>query len=106
MVRALFLALVFLSGSVLAQYPSKPVRFIVTYPPGGGADAVARLLAPRLGERLGQPVVVENRAGASGTIGAEFVARSAPDGYTLLYDASSYAVNPSLYPKLSYDARR
>ncbi len=84
-------------------YPAKPVRLIVTYPPGGGADTMARLLSPKLGEALGQPVLVENRAGASGTIAADLVAKSSPDGYTLMLDAANYAVNPSLYPKLPYD---
>ncbi len=84
-------------------YPGKPVRLIVTYPPGGGADTMARLLSPKLGEALGQPVLVENRAGAGGTIGADLVAKSTPDGYTLMLDATNYAVNPSLYPKLPYD---
>ena len=87
----------------LAQYPSKPVRMVVSYPPGGGADTVARMLAPKMQEALGQPVIVENRAGASGTLAAGEVAKAAPDGYTLMLDASSYAVNPSLYSKLAYD---
>lgn len=85
------------------SWPAKPIRLIVTYPPGGGADTVARLLSPKLGEYLGQPILVDNRPGASGTIGAELVAKSPADGYTLMLDASSYAVNPSLYPKLAYD---
>src|SRR5688572_17961579 len=106
MIKTLIAALLVFPLTALAQYPSKPVRMIVTYPPGGGADTMARLLAPRLGESLGQPVIVENRPGASGTIGADYVARSAPDGLTLMLDASSYAVNPSLYPKLPYDPRR
>jgi tripartite-type tricarboxylate transporter receptor subunit TctC len=84
-------------------YPTKPIRLIVTYPAGGGADLMARLVAPKMAESLGQPVVVENKGGASGQIGAAEVARAAPDGYTLLLDASSYAVNPSLYAKLPYD---
>ncbi len=84
-------------------FPSKPLRLIVTYPPGGGADLMARLIAPNMSETLGQPVVVENKAGASGQIAASDVARSAPDGYTLMLDASSFAVNPSLYAKLPYD---
>jgi tripartite-type tricarboxylate transporter receptor subunit TctC len=88
----------------LAQgYPNKPVRIVVTYPPGGGADLMARLIAPKMGESLGQPVVVENKPGASGQIGAAEVARAAPDGYTIMLDASSFAVNPSLYAKLPYD---
>src|SRR4051812_8826619 len=88
-----------LCENAAGQYPSKPIRLIVTYPPGGGADVMARLLAPHVGQSLGQPVVVENRPGASGTIGADFVAKAPADGYTLMLDASSYAVNPSLYPK-------
>ncbi|HRE20651.1 MAG TPA: tripartite tricarboxylate transporter substrate binding protein [Rhabdaerophilum sp.] len=88
----------------LAQsFPTKPVRLVVTYPPGGGADLMARLIAPKMGEALGQTVVVENKAGASGQIGAGEVARAAPDGHTIMLDASSFAVNPSLYAKLPYD---
>ncbi len=81
----------------------KTITLVVSYPAGGGADLMARLIAPRLAENLGQPVVVENRPGASGTLAAQHVARSAPDGSTLLLDASSYAVNPALFPKLPYD---
>ncbi|MBK7660293.1 MAG: tripartite tricarboxylate transporter substrate binding protein [Betaproteobacteria bacterium] len=93
-----------ISPAALAQaFPTKPVKIIVTYPPGGGADLMARLIAPKMAEALGQPVVVENKAGASGQIGAGEVARAAPDGYTLMLDAANYAVNPSLYPKLPYD---
>ena len=76
---------------------------IVSYPPGGGADLMARLVAPKMQEALGQPVVVENKPGASGQIAANEVARAAPDGHTLLFDASSFAVNPSLYSSLPYD---
>jgi tripartite-type tricarboxylate transporter receptor subunit TctC len=87
------------------DYPSKPVRIVVTYPPGGGADIMARLIAQKLTTALGQTFLVENKPGASGQIGALSVAKSAPDGYTLMVDASSYAVNPtlSLFPKLPYD---
>lgn len=81
----------------------KPISLIVSYPAGGGADAMARLISPKLAELLGQPVVVENKAGASGTLAAGQVARAAPDGATLLLDASSFAVNPALFPKLPYD---
>jgi len=87
-------------------YPTKPIRIIVTYPAGGGADAMARLIAPKLGEALGQPVLVENRGGASGTIAAELVAKSAPDGATLMLAATAFAVNHSLYPKLPYDPEK
>jgi tripartite-type tricarboxylate transporter receptor subunit TctC len=81
----------------------KPITLLVSYPAGGGADAMARLIAPKMAEVLGQPVVVENKAGASGTIAAGQVARANPDGTTLLLDASSFAVNPALFPKLPYD---
>jgi tripartite-type tricarboxylate transporter receptor subunit TctC len=92
------------SGFTQTAYPSKPITLVVTYPPGGGADAMARLIAPKMGEALGQTIVVENRPGASGQIGAAAVAKANPDGYTLMLDASSFSVNPSLYPKLPYDS--
>jgi tripartite-type tricarboxylate transporter receptor subunit TctC len=95
------------AGAAIAQtFPSKPISLIVTYPAGGGADAMARLIAPKLGELLGQSVVVENKPGASGQIGASAVAKAAPDGYTLMLDASSFSVNPALYPKLPYDSEK
>lgn len=81
----------------------KPITLVVSYPAGGGADVMARLIAPRMAEALGQPVVVDNRPGASGTIAAGQVARATPDGSTLLLDASSFAVNPALFDKLPYD---
>src|SRR2546421_7062454 len=89
----------------LAQsYPTKPIRLIVPYPAGGATDFFARLVFPKVGDALGQPVVVENRPGAGTAIGASEVARSAPDGYTLLLgEAGTYAFNPTLYRKLSYD---
>jgi tripartite-type tricarboxylate transporter receptor subunit TctC len=102
-ILALF-ALLSFSVCIQAQtFPSRPIRIVVTYPPGGGADIVARLIAPKMSEAIGQPVVVENKAGASGQIAANEVSHAPPDGYTLLFDASSYAVNPSLYAKLPYD---
>lgn len=81
----------------------KPITLVVSYPVGGGADLMARLISPKLSESLGQSVIVENKPGASGTIAAGQVARATPDGATLLLDASSYAVNPALFPKLPYD---
>jgi len=85
------------------QYPAKPIRLVVPFPPSGPADVIARPLAQKLGEVLGQPVVVENRAGATGTIGASFVAKSPPDGYTLLMGTSNeLAMSPGLYSKLPY----
>ena len=87
----------------LAQWPAKPIRIIVSYPAGGGADITARLLAPRLSETLKQQVIVENRGGAGGAIGGDAAAKSAPDGYTFLLDAANHAVNPSLQTKMPFD---
>src|SRR4051812_28209684 len=94
---------------VLAQAPvagGKPVSLVVSYPPGGGADLMARLIAGPMAKSLGQTVIVDNRPGGSGQIAAGLVARAAPDGATLLLDASSFAVNPSLFPKLPYDSQK
>jgi tripartite-type tricarboxylate transporter receptor subunit TctC len=88
-----------------ATFPARPVRMVVGFAPGGGTDIIARLVAQKLGERWGQAVVVDNRPGASGNIGAELVARSAPDGYTLLMAFSSHASNPAL-SKLPFDVER
>src|SRR5258705_667082 len=89
-----------LASTAFAQsFPAKPVHIVVAFPPGGGTDIVARLLAPRLSDAWGQPVVVDNRAGASGTIGTEFAARSAPDGHTLfLGTLGNLAMDQHLYP--------
>jgi tripartite-type tricarboxylate transporter receptor subunit TctC len=89
----------------LAQYPAKPVRIIVPFPPGGPVDGVARQIAQRLSENTGQNFLVENRAGANSAIGSEAVARSAPDGYTLLINASIFAINPHLV-KVPYDIHK
>jgi tripartite-type tricarboxylate transporter receptor subunit TctC len=89
--------------TTLAQsYAARAIRLVVPYAPGGGADNVARVIAQKLSEALGQQVVIDNRGGAGGIIGADIVAKSAPDGYTLLHDASAHAVNPSLH-KLPFD---
>ena len=93
------------AGNVLAQaYPAKPVRMIVGFPPGGGTDVVARVISQKLTEWWGQAVTVENRAGATGTIGADVVAKSAPDGYTLIMGhVNSTGIAPNLFAKLPYD---
>jgi len=88
-------------------YPNKAIRIVVPYPPGGGADITARPIAQKLSERWGQPVVIENRGGASGMIGAEIVAKAPPDGYTLMVSASAeVALNVALFPKMPYDPVR
>ena len=87
-------------------WPDKPLKLVVPYPAGGNADNTARLLATQLGQRLGQQVVVDNRHGGSGTIGAAAVAKAPADGYTLLLDATAFTVNPSLFPKLPFDAAK
>ena len=95
------------SGFADAQnYPSGPIRVIVPYPPGGGTDILSRSIAPKLHEAWGQPVVVENRGGANGNIGAAAVARAAPDGHTILIVPIGFAVNPSLYKDIPFDPAR
>ena len=102
--RTILWALLIVSTSAFAQtYPAKTIRLVVAFPPGGPVDIVARLVGPKLQEMLGQTVVVENKAGASGNIATVDVAKSAPDGYTLLTHSSAYAVNPSLYANAGYD---
>lgn len=88
-----------------ADYPSKPIKMVVTYPPGGGMDVMARMIAAPLGKRLNEQIVVDNRPGASGMIGSEHVARSAPDGYTvILAPADTHSINPHVYTNIRYDA--
>jgi tripartite-type tricarboxylate transporter receptor subunit TctC len=89
--------------AVAQGFPSKPLRIISPYPPGGGNDTLARTIAPKLAEQLRQQVMVDNRPGANTIIGAELVARAAPDGYTMILLPNVHAINPSLYPKLPYD---
>jgi tripartite-type tricarboxylate transporter receptor subunit TctC len=100
--RVLIFGLVLLAGGANAQYPNRPLKMIIPFAPGGASDFVGRILQPRLGEVLGQPVVIENRPGASGSLGVEAAARSAPDGYTLfLGNIGSIAINPGVFPKLA-----
>jgi tripartite-type tricarboxylate transporter receptor subunit TctC len=89
-----------------AQYPAKPVRLIVPFPPGGGTDAMARVLGPKLGEALGQTVIIDNRGGAGATIGTELASKAPPDGYTLLLMTITNAIGASLYPNLKFDLVR
>ena len=84
------------------DYPARPIRLIVPYPPGGGTDIIARIVQPKLSEYLGQPVLIENRGGAGGALGTEQAAKSAPDGYTFLFTLSSHTINPLLY-RLQYN---
>ena len=88
------------------DYPSRPIRFLVPYPPGGGNDVVARAIAQKLAVNMGQPVVIENRAGATGMVAGELLSRSAPDGYTIMIDQTSIVVNPALFPKVPFDVRQ
>jgi tripartite-type tricarboxylate transporter receptor subunit TctC len=111
LIRLLPLAALVVAQAAFAQgaksYPDKPVRVVVGYSPGGLPDTIARVIGQRLSERWGQQFVVENKPGANGILGAEFVAKAAPDGYTLLMtDNSTHAINPFLYSKLPYDADR
>jgi tripartite-type tricarboxylate transporter receptor subunit TctC len=105
--KSLFLVMVLLasSGLMAQSWPVKPVRFIVAFAPGGPADVIARLVGGKFPELLGQPAIVENRAGAGGNIAAGLVARAAPDGYTALVTTSAYAVNLSLYAAPGYEER-
>jgi tripartite-type tricarboxylate transporter receptor subunit TctC len=102
-----FLLAVALNANAQERYPSKPLRIVVPFAPGGSTDIFARLVGERLGSALGQPVVIENRAGAGGNIGADVVARSAPDGYTLLMATTGVmAINNALYKSMTYDAAK
>jgi tripartite-type tricarboxylate transporter receptor subunit TctC len=89
-----------------APYPAKPIRLVVPFAPGGPVDTLGRAMQPRLAEALGQPIVIDNRAGAGSIIGTEAVVKAPPDGYTLLLTSSSIAINPSIYPKMPFDATR
>lgn len=91
--------------AAMAQgYPNKPIRFIVPYPPGGGTDIVVRLVAAKMSQNMGQPIVIDNRPGASTIIGTDALAKAAPDGYTMGLITDSHAINPTFFPKLPYDS--
>ena len=112
LLRAGLLAAAALSTSLASQaqtpsdYPTKPIKLIVPYPPGGGTDVIARVVQERFQALLGQPVVIENKGGAAGSIGTETAAKAAPDGYTVLFTLSSHTINPSIYPKLPFDTAK
>jgi len=91
------------SAAWAQTYPNRPVRVVVPYPPGGGTDVVARTIAQKMTEAMGQPLVVDNRGGANGILGTDLVAKAKPDGYTVLVTIASHAINPTLYSKLPYD---
>ena len=104
---ALLVVAGFAAFPVFSQsFPSKPIRLVVTFPPGGGTDAIARLLSVPLSESMGQQVVVDNRPGASGNIGAEIVAKAPADGYTWLIVNSTYAMNAGLFPNMPFDSEK
>lgn len=107
MLAVVFLCLGMTGAAIGQSYPNKPVRLVVPFPPGGPADVLGRLIAQKFSESLKQPVVIDNRGGAGGTIGAEAVAHAIPDGYTLLMGSTTtLAVSPSLYRNLSYDSKK
>lgn len=90
-------------GAAADNYPSRPIKWVVPFTPGGAMDSMARTLGEKMAQSMGQPVVIENRPGAGGTIGSSMVAKADPDGYTMMIVSIGHAVNPALYPKLSYD---
>ena len=107
MVLAVALSIGALGSPVFAaDYPDRPVRVVVPYPPGGGTDVVARIVQGRMQQLLGQTLVIDNRGGGGGSIGSEAVAKSQPDGYTLLFTLSSHTINPAIFPRLSFDTER
>lgn len=109
--KSLFVAGVAALSCLLAQaaqaaYPDRPIRLIVSYPPGGGTDVTARQIAPMLSERLGRQIVIDNRSGAGSTLGTNLVAKAAPDGYTLLMSDTTFGIVPALYQRVPYDGLR
>ncbi len=107
MFAAAFMAFIWAAPAVLAQtYPAKPVRVIIPWPPGGLTDVAGRLVFAKMSEAMGQQFIIDNRPGATGSIGSEALAKSAPDGYTLMVHSASHISNPYTYPKLGYDTLR
>jgi tripartite-type tricarboxylate transporter receptor subunit TctC len=100
------LALALAASQASAQWPAKPVTFVVPYPPGGGTDVIARILQDPLSKQLGEPIIIDNRGGAGGSIGTNMAAHAVPDGYTFLFTLSSHSINPVIYNKLPFDTER
>jgi tripartite-type tricarboxylate transporter receptor subunit TctC len=88
------------------SWPTKPIKFVVPYPPGGGTDVIARIMQEPIGQALGQQIIIDNRGGAGGSIGSDIVAKSAADGYTVLFTLSSHTINPAIFPKLAFDTEK
>jgi tripartite-type tricarboxylate transporter receptor subunit TctC len=103
--RLILLIVSFWIGSAFA-WPTKPITFIVPYPPGGGTDVIARIVQEPLSRQLGQPIVIENRGGAGGSLGTAVAARANPDGHTMLFTLSSHSINPAIYASLPFDTER
>jgi len=101
--RTLFATLLAAAAIPAAAWPTKPITFIVPYPPGGGTDIIARIYQEPLAKALGQPIIIENRGGAGGSLGTAIAARATPDGHTMLFTLSSHSINPVIYPKLPFD---
>ena len=105
-IAAVLAAMLLVPATAQAQastYPDRPIRFLVPYPPGGGTDVIARIVQERFQVALGQPIVIENKGGAGGSVGTDVVAKAAPDGYTVLFTLSSHTINPAIFPKLPFD---
>ena len=104
--RILFGVAAALAAGAALAWPTKPITFVVPYPPGGGTDVIARIVQEPLSKQLGQPIVIENRGGAGGSIGTNVAAKAAPDGHTLLFTLSSHSINPAIYKNLPFDTER
>ena len=87
-------------------WPTKPIKFVVPYPPGGGTDVISRIMQEPLSQILGQQIIIDNRGGAGGSIGTDIVAKSSADGYTVLFTLSSHTINPAIFPKLAFDTEK
>jgi len=105
-VAAMLLALGVAAGAAAQEYPAKPIRMIVPYPPAGGTDIVARVVNEPLTTILGQPIIIDNKGGAAGNLGTDLAAKAPPDGYTVLFTLSSHTINPKLYGKLPFDVEK